>query len=336
MHSQPTAGAAVGEGRVPHGDAGAAADPGQGDRGSAVLWIALYFAANLALTMHNKWILSRVHFDHPWLLSAIHIAVSGLGARLLMALLSIRPAKRASSQDWRRTACLLLFSTLYAVNIAVSNVSLSLVSLALHQIIRSTAPVFNIAIEMAMSRFQSRVGGAVLLSLLPIVAGVSLATVGEAGQMTFTRWGLVLTFAGVILSCIKSIATHRLLVGRVFPRMHPLELIWRVSIPSALQCVLLGHLFGNEVAGALSTLSAPSAREAGIRGALLANALLAFLLNCASFTATKQTCPLTMAVAGNCKQVLTILWSIYLFHYRASALNVGGIAMALTGGFMYR
>ncbi len=57
--------------------------------------LVLYFAATMALTLHTKWIMmGRVRV--PWLLSAYHLGVSGVGAFLL-----IGSKRRFTKITWR-------------------------------------------------------------------------------------------------------------------------------------------------------------------------------------------------------------------------------------------
>ena len=44
---------------------------------STILTVTAYFLFNLALALHNKWILSKLQFSFPFLLTTIHILVSG-------------------------------------------------------------------------------------------------------------------------------------------------------------------------------------------------------------------------------------------------------------------
>jgi hypothetical protein len=85
-------------------------------------WLVLYFALNLTLTLYNKAVL--VSFPFPYTLTAIHSLCAALGGQLLLARGVYRP-KPLSLPD---RAVLALFSVLYSINIAVSNVSLELVT----------------------------------------------------------------------------------------------------------------------------------------------------------------------------------------------------------------
>jgi len=58
---------------------------------------------------------------------------------------------------------------------------------------------------------------------------------------------------------------------------------------------------------------------------LLLNGIIAFALNVISFTANKKTGALTMTVAANVKQILTIVLSIIFFHLTVTWMNALGM-----------
>ncbi|KIO29807.1 hypothetical protein M407DRAFT_21057 [Tulasnella calospora MUT 4182] len=68
---------------------------------------------------------------------------------------------------------------------------------------------------------------------------------------------------------------------------------------------------------------------------LLLNGIIAFLLNIVSLTANQKNGPLTMKVAANVKQVLTILLAIYMIHLTITPANTIGILLTLAGGAWY-
>lgn len=70
--------------------------------------------------------------------------------------------------------------------------------------------------------------------------------------------------------------------------------------------------------------------------ALAINGILAFLLNFVSFTANKRTSALSMTVAGNVKQAMSIGLSVVLFSYVITYINGLGILVTLVGGAWYR
>jgi hypothetical protein len=59
-----------------------------------------------------------------------------------------------------------------------------------------------------------------LLSLLPVIAGVCLATLGD---ISFTRWGLILTLLGTFLAALKGVYTSLLQTDPQRPRLNSLD-----------------------------------------------------------------------------------------------------------------
>lgn len=107
------------------------------------LWLALYFALNLALTLYNKSVL--IHFPFPYTLTALHALCGTIGASILLhaqgnttssTTVNATPPKYSWSLFRKITpdltpgelVVLLLFSMLYTINIVVSNASLRLVT----------------------------------------------------------------------------------------------------------------------------------------------------------------------------------------------------------------
>ena len=108
------------------------------------LWLACYVVLNIVMGVHNKWILSHTQFSFPWILTSIHIFISGIGAFLLITLGNICEPARLNKKGYLVMAA---FSLLYTLNVAMSNVSLTLVPLAVHQMVRSLFPMLNMTLD---------------------------------------------------------------------------------------------------------------------------------------------------------------------------------------------
>lgn len=340
-------------------------------RSDGFIWITLYFLGSLILTIHTKWVLSRLHFDFPWLLSAIHIGLSGLGSYMCVRYWRLnKPVIHTPERDHSRHkgsdeahsepinssslsmeqtpetnalsvsdhVKLILFSLLYTVNISISNVSLNYVSLTIHQIIRSTNPLFTIALEFIIFHKISSLW--IHASLCPVVVGVCLATLGEYETTTnFDFFGLFLTFLGVLLSAMKGIATNWLMVGSL--KLHPLVLISKIAPLCLIQCFIYAWVFGEftgfmALSRQLYDSSSFGKDLVALYMKLLMNGFFAFFLNWVSFTANKKTSALTMTVAGNVKQAISILLAVYVFATPLTLKNSLGILITLLGGAWYR
>lgn len=90
---------------------------------SQSFWLALYFCFNLGLTLYNKAVL--IHFPYAYALTALHALCGSIGGFALLRLGVYVPAKLTKADNM----ALLAFSSLYTINIAVSNLSLELVTI---------------------------------------------------------------------------------------------------------------------------------------------------------------------------------------------------------------
>lgn len=109
-------------------------------------------------------------FPFPWALTAVHTLCGSIGAQIALQRGFYTPQSLSS----RENLVLLAFSSLYTVNIAVSNLSLNLVTVPFHQVVRATTPLFAIALGALM--LKKRTSRATLVSLMPVVLGVVFAT----------------------------------------------------------------------------------------------------------------------------------------------------------------
>ncbi|KAH8812800.1 TPT-domain-containing protein [Xylogone sp. PMI_703] len=309
--------------------------------------LSFYFFLSLGLTLQSKIVLQKVsfllvwpvlsapppgtkvtdvhpdqQFAFPYLLTALHTGITALGCYGL----ALRGYIKPTTLGMRENMVLLAFSSLFTINIAISNVSLAMVSVAFHQILRSTVPVFTILIyRLYYGRSYST---QTYLSLIPIILGVGLVTYGD---YYFTRLGFMLTLLGVVLAAIKTVVTNRLMTGS--RKLPPLEFLLRMCPLAAVQSLLYAYFTGE---GALFMKYVEEGHLTNYQiFALLSNAIIAFLLNISSFQTNKVAGALTMTVCGNVKQVLTVLLGIVLFNVKVGLWNGLGMVIALAGAAYY-
>ncbi|KAJ6463922.1 triose-phosphate transporter family-domain-containing protein [Mycena sanguinolenta] len=295
---------------------------------SPSFWLAMYFCFNLGLTLYNKGVL--VSFPFPYTLSALHALFGTIGGTLL----AHRGCFAPSRLDFSGTIALLAFSVLYAINIVVSNISLQLVTVPFHQVVRAATPIFTILFSGLLFGAQS--SHSKKISLIPVVAGVGLATFGD---YYFSYAGFFLTLLGTILAALKTIFTNVLQTPTELPSSrsrlyfsNPFDLLFFLSPLALVHCVLLAHFTGE-----LNRVRDFSLHEMSSLKliALLLNGCIAFGLNVVSFSANRRVGALSMTVAANVKQVLTIVFAVMIFNITITTLNAVGIVLTLVGGAWY-
>lgn len=169
---------------------------------------------------------------------------------------------------------------------------------------------------------------ATYLSLIPIVIGVALTTLGD---YYFTPLGFFLTLLGVVLAALKTVATNRLMTGNL--KLHALELLFRMSPLAAAQSLFYALILG-ELRG-FFTFVADGSFVPSYTSALAGNGLIAFLLNIASLHTNKLAGALTMSICGNLKQCLTVVLGILLFDTKVGVWSGYGMVITLVGAAIY-
>ncbi|KAJ2313586.1 hypothetical protein IWW51_006097, partial [Coemansia sp. RSA 2702] len=217
-----------------------------------------------------------------------------------------------------------------------SNVSLHYVSVPLHQVVRGTVPVFTVLISLAW-RTTAGYSWRVYASLAPVVVGVGLATYGD--YYSFSVAGFLLTLLGTVLAATKTVVTNSILVGGYRLKLSALDLLYQLC-PLALVQTLAWAAVTGELTDAWAFVQALRSSDSAdgvypLATALVANGAIAFVLNVASFTASKNTSALAMTVTGNVKVVLAVVLGCVLFSVRLSWLSTLGCVLTIAGGAAY-
>lgn len=241
--------------------------------------------------------------------------------------------------------------------LTVGSFGRSLVSLAFFQIIRNTVPLFTVLIYRLW--FSRTYATGTYLSLIPIVAGAGMCT---AGDYHYSLLGLIVTISGVVLAAVKvchipapctlallyfhwlltsgfslffkTVTTNRLMTGSL--KLPSMELLFRMAPLAAVQSFLFGVVAGElpVVSQAMSERTADGSvlRTICLVAFILGNGLLALVLNIASFQTNKIAGALTITVAGNLKQAITLALGIIVFgDFAINLLNGMGIFLVLAG-----
>lgn len=242
----------------------------------------------------------------------------------------------SSKLTQRENLVLVAFSLLFTINIAISNVSLAMVSVPFHQVVRATTPLFTTFLFRVL--YNRTFSANTYLSLLPIVLGVTLAVYGD--DFRYSDLGFVLTFLGVILAAFKTIVTNRMMTGSL--ALSFWEILLRMSPLAFIQSLIYAYFTGE--LGRFNTFlheelfvenSPTRTTPLGFLFVMLGNGFLAFALNVSSFSTNKVAGALTMTVCANIKQCLTIILGIVLFNVRLNMMNLWGILITIIGGVGY-
>jgi len=305
---------------------------------AAAFWTVAWLLCNITVTLLNKAIFRVIDFKYPALLSSVHMFFTALLSTITLHYYkeaqgtkengnppqpAVAPDSGQSMYSWQ----MFLFSSLFTLNIVMGNLSLKLASVELVQITRSVIPGITMALSVLL--WAKRYSLAQYSSVAIVIIGVALAMYGELELMTITIPSVIIILLGCVLSSSKSITAGRFLQNRNIP---PLVLAKNMSKLAVPQMLVLSFLLGE-----LTTVweNWDETWTANTIAALIINGMLAFFLNFSNFMFTKHTSPLTVTIAGNVKQVLTILLSVIIFQSPLTMINLTGTIIAVVGAMSY-
>uniref|UniRef100_A0A7S3UUW0 Sugar phosphate transporter domain-containing protein n=1 Tax=Heterosigma akashiwo TaxID=2829 RepID=A0A7S3UUW0_HETAK len=268
----------------------------------------------VGVVMLNKYLVQNDSFNFMIFISFCHFVFTTIGSRVLLKLGAFQ-YKEASIGNVLPVALGSLGS------VAFMNLNLSYNSVGFYQISKLACIPVTIVLQAAFYNQHVPVG--VLLTLIPILVGMSIATVYDV-QLNFL--GSVYAACGVICTVGAQIFTN---TYQKSLGCNALQLLYHTSPLIAAGMLLLLPLFDSVAELRSATLTAGGA------GRLLLSCVFALGVNISNYLVLGKTSPLTYQVLGHFKTILIILLGIFLFNKATDSRNILGIAIALLGVIAY-
>jgi len=285
---------------------------------SRVFWLFTWTVLNIILTMTNKNFYYYMDFPYPIAVSLVHMACSS-SLSFFTIKMQRTPMRTLNTGEHLSLAAL---SLLFVTNILVGNLCLKYTSVLLVQVTRSIVPGLTLVLSVwimnaTFTKFQ-------VLSILMIVIGLGLTSFGD---VSVTAFGLGLNVLGCVFAALKGVMTSKFLKG-----FEPMELLFRLSTYAVFHLVVLMAIMGET-----SKVKDYFAERGTLNvcAVFLANGFIAFFVNVCNVQTTKLTSALTISIAGNVKQVLTVGLGILVFNDYLSLVNGGGVLVTFIGVFVY-
>ncbi|XP_078163639.1 nucleotide/sugar transporter family protein [Carex rostrata] len=287
------------------------------------LVFVFWYAQNVIFNIYNKKVLNV--FPYPWLLASFQLLAGSLWMLSLWSL-RLQPMPRLSG---RFIAALLGPALFHTVGHISACVSFSRVAVSFTHVIKAAEPVFSVVLSAVILRKFYPVQ--VWLSIVPIVAGCSLAVLTEPTFDTAGLSGALISNLGFVL---RNIYSKQSLSD--FSEIDGLNLYGCISILSLLYLFPVAiFVEGSKwAAGFRHALTiAPSPNKFYLW--VLISGLFYHLYNQSSYQALDDISPLTFSVGNTMKRVVVIVASIIVFRNPVSPLNALGSAIAILGTFLY-
>uniref|UniRef100_A0A8D0HLA0 Solute carrier family 35 member E4 n=1 Tax=Sphenodon punctatus TaxID=8508 RepID=A0A8D0HLA0_SPHPU len=282
--------------------------------------IFVWLTTGTTMSSLNKWIFAVHNFRYPVLLSSLHMLTAVVVGNPLARLRA--GGIGGTDLDPRARVRVFLLSLTFCTSVAFGNLGLNYVQLDFAQMVYTTTPLFTLTLsKMLLGQRHHLLQYA---AMGPICLGASFSIVGE---VHFDQAGCCFLFAATFLRGLKSIQQSTLLQEE---KLDSLTLLCLTSLPSF--CILFTAALFLEVGPAWDGTLAYSS---SLWACILLSCLGSVLYNLASFCVISLTSALTIHVLGNFNVVGNLLLSRLLFGSHLNWLSYVGIALTLSGVFMY-
>ncbi|KAA0163630.1 hypothetical protein FNF31_02791 [Cafeteria roenbergensis] len=315
-------------------------------------WVAVYYFASSMGSIGNKIVVHDMQLS-PALLTLVQSVVSlALDAA---AILALSPA--ATAGPGQRDAFLVTGKTV-ACGRAVSMVedgagllstvkslvpvamcvllgrlttfmSYQTASVSLAHAAKSLEPVINVVISASVFwEFQPLL---VNLSLIPVVSGVFMASFGEA---SYTHYGFFLATLSAAFRVLEKIIIKRVMAGRAMGFFQLHFLVGLVSTAAVVSLSALSVLLSGGdafVEGPLVSFEDAAAMAMPV----LACACIVHVSSLTCYVVLTMMSHLSFTITNTMKRLSTMAASIAFFGSSATAFNVAGMLLAVTGVLGY-
>lgn len=278
-----------------------------------VQWI--FFSS--AIILFNKQLLSG-DFPFPCTLVSMHMAFSGCCAIMWSAMGWVEVPKLTRGQ-W--ASGILPVGLCFAGSLVLSNAAYLYISVAFIQMIKASTPVIVLLFSFGFGLEQPNMKLGIYIVM--ITAGVTTSCLA---QLEGNAIGVVLQLVALVCEAMRLCLVNLLLTSRGI-NLSSIASLYYVA-PTCLLCIAPVWAY-RESADVLAMQGAAFAHAGYLT--LLANSSVAFLLNIATMALIKQTSALTLNVAGVFKDLLLILWSVFINGALVTATQYFGYSIAFSG-----
>lgn len=309
--------------------AGNTAAPSSTNAAKVSFYVFGWYAFNIMFNILNKSMLNI--FPCPWFLSAFQLGASALFMCSLWAT-GLHPAPQVSGKLIKALFPVAFFHTVGHVSACVS---FSQMAVSFAHVVKSAEPVLSVILAQVI--LKETYPYYVWLSLLPIIAGCSLAAMKEVSFV----WGgfnnAMLSNVGMVLRNIyskKYLGEYKNIDGtNMFALLSIISLVYTVPAAIYMEGIRGGtYQWGTMVAAAMDNVggAAPFFRL------LAATGLFYHLYNQVSYMVLDQgISPVTFSVGNTMKRVAVVVSSVIFFKNPVSAMNWIGSMIALLGTGLY-
>ncbi|GKV36432.1 hypothetical protein SLEP1_g44567 [Rubroshorea leprosula] len=286
-------------------------------------WLfALWFFFNIYFNIYNKQVLKV--YPYPVTLTVVQFAVGTVLVILMWAFNLYKRPKISGAQ----LAAIIPLAVVHTLGNLFTNMSLGKVAVSFTHTIKAMEPFFSVILSAMFLGEMPTLW--IVASLLPIVGGVSLASMTEA---SFNWAGFWSAMASNLTNQSRNVLSKKVMVKKE-ESMDNITLFSIITIMSfILSAPVALFMEGVKFTPAYLQSAGLNVKEVCIRSLLAALCFHAYQQ--VSYMILQRVSPVTHSV-GNCvKRVVVIVSSVLFFRTPVSPINSLGTGVALAGVFLY-
>ncbi|GLC43444.1 hypothetical protein PLESTB_001557900 [Pleodorina starrii] len=286
-------------------------------------FIAFWYALNIGFNLLNKTIFK--YFPYPYTVSTVHVVV-GLVYCVLVYALGLKSwsfGRPVTKQEFKN-----IFgpAAMHAIGHVAANISFAAVAISLTHTVKTLEPAFNVVLSQVVLGESTPLP--VLLSLVPIMFGVALAS---AGELSFNWTGFLSAMASNLTFGFRAVWSKKAMTKT----LDGTAVYAYTTLISVLICVPWALIAegGTLVEGCKAAIAKVGATR--FYTDLFMVGMLYHLYNQFAFCTLERVSPVSHGVCNVVKRVAIIGSSVIFFNQVLTTQAMVGTVIALIGTWLY-
>ncbi|KAJ5811946.1 hypothetical protein N7474_008247 [Penicillium riverlandense] len=287
-------------------------------------YIALWIALSSSVILFNKWVLASANFNFPLFLTTWHMVFATIMTQILARFTPHLDSRHKVPMNPNTYAkAIVPIGVMFSLSLICGNLAYLYLSVSFIQMLKATNAVATLLATWAFGIAPANLKTLGNVGL--IVVGVVIASFGE---IKFEMTGFLIQVAGIIFEAMRLVMVQRLLSSAEF-KMDPLVSLYYY----APACAVTNGII--TIFAELPRMTMNDIYGLGL-GTLVANALVAFLLNASVVLLIGKTSAVVLTMAGILKDILLVCASMIIFRDPVTLQQFFGYSIALAGLVYYK
>ncbi|EAW09839.1 UDP-galactofuranose transporter [Aspergillus clavatus NRRL 1] len=288
------------------------------------VYVGVWITLSSSVILFNKYILDYAQFRKSIILTTWHLAFATFMTQVLARTTTLLDGRKTVKMTGRvYLRAIVPIGLFFSLSLICGNVTYLYLSVAFIQMLKATTPVAVLIATWAMG--MAPVNLKVLMNVSIIVVGVIIASFGE---IKFVFIGFMFQLGGIAFEATRLVMVQRLLSSAEF-KMDPLVSLYYF----APVCAVMNGVTALFVE--VPNLTMTHIYNVGV-WTLLANAVVAFLLNVSVVFLIGKTSSLVMTLCGVLKDILLVAASMMIWQTPVTPIQFFGYSIALIGLVYYK